>query len=158
MLLSEGAHLWGMDVLKRFGFKRKDSLEVQLAETDAKLAMMNAQLAAQMVKLAGQTDDLAPLAQAEEALKKARQYFNYEDTPEEVGLVQSAMGDMLLKLGRRKSDKAAIMRARDAYRTAITLASMRGDDGAREELRDQIKIAESLLGKRVQTPSLFKVA
>jgi len=145
-------------VLKRFASKKKNTLEEELADTDAKLALMKAQLAAQMVKLAGQTLDLAPLEKAEEAIASARRYYAFENTPVEIGLVQSALGDMLLKLGREKSDKKAISRAREAYRTAITLASMHGDDDRRSELRDKVKIAESLLGQRPAVPSLFKVA
>ena len=111
-----------------------------------------------MVKLAGQTDDLAPLKQAEEALSAARNYYTFETTPREVGMVQTALGDMLLKLGRAQSDKSALSRARDAYRAAITLASMHGDDSQRDSLRAKIKQAESFMGRRPPTPSLFKVA
>lgn len=138
--------------------RRKSKLEAQLAKTDAKLALMNAQMAAELIRLAGQTDDLEPLAQAEEAILSARKYYAYENTPEEIGLVQAALGDMLLKLGRAKSDTDAIMRARTAYRAAITLASMHGDEAARHDLRDKVKIVESLLGHHPKTPSLFKVA
>lgn len=141
-----------------FKRKQKTHLETKLADTDARLALMNAQMAAEMVRLAGQTNDLAPLAQAEEALSSARNYYTFETTPVEVGLVQSALGDMLLKLGRAKSDKTAMARARKAYRTAITLASMHGDDERREDLRGKVKLTESLMGQRPETPSLFRVA
>ena len=137
---------------------RKSKLEAKLAMTDAKLALMQAQLAAEMIRLAGQTQDMEPLAQAEEAILSARKYYAYENTPPEIGLVQVALGDMLLKLGRAKSDKDVIGRARTAYRTAITLASMHGDDEARHDLRNKVKIVDSLLGHQPKTPSLFKVA
>jgi len=143
------------------GFKKKkkpNNLEQQLVETDAKLALLKAQLAAQMVKLAGQTNDLAPLQQAEEAISAARNYYTFETTPVEIGLVQVALGDMLLKLGRAKSDKQAFARARNAYRAGITLASLHGDDKQREELRNKVKLTETLMGNFKKTPSLFRVA
>lgn len=141
-------------------FKRskKDKLETKLANTDARLALMNVQLAAQMVKLAEQTTDLAPLKQAEEALSAARNYYTFENTPVEVGMVQAALGDMLLKLGRAHSDKAAIARAKTAFRAAITLASLHGDETERKALRSKVKTIESLLGQRPKTPSLFHAA
>ena len=145
-------------MLRFFKRHRNDNLDDQLANTDARLALMNAQLAAEMVKLAGQTDDLAPLKQAEEALSSARTYYTFETTPVEICMVQTALGDMLLKLGKNKSDKTAIARARVAFRAAITLASLHGDDTQRADLRDKIKLAESLMGHRQQTPSLFRVA
>jgi len=143
------------------GFKKQKKsrkLARELADTDARLALLKVQLAAQMIKLAGQTEDLAPLSQAEEALSTARNYYTFETTPTEVLLVQVALGDMFLKLGRAKSDKAALERACGAYRAGITLASLHGDDRQREELRAKIKLAESFMGRRPPTPSLFKVA
>jgi len=143
------------------GFKKKKkpkNLEQQLADTDARLALLKVQLAAQMIKLAGQTEDLAPLKQAEEALSAARNHYSFETTPVEIGMVQTALGDMLMKLGRINSDKSALLRACEAYRASMTLASMRGNDSERDALRSKIKIAESLMGRRPPTPSLFKVA
>jgi len=145
-------------VLKFKKKKKLNKLGHQIAETDARLALLKAELAAQMIKLAGQTDDLAPLKQAEEALSSARNYYTFETTPVEIGMVQVALGDMLLKLGRAQSNKPALVRARDAYRAAITLASMHGDDKQRDELRGKIKFVESLMDNRPKTPPLFKVA
>ena len=62
-------------MLRFFRRLKKDKLDAKLANTDARLALMNAQLAAQMVKLAGQSNDIAPLKQAEEALSSARNYY-----------------------------------------------------------------------------------
>ena len=145
-------------MLRFFNTSKKETLESELADTDARLALMKAQLAAQMVKLAGQTDDLAPLLQAEEALSSARNYYTFKNTPVEIGMVQVALGDMLLKLGREKSDNAAIARARTAYRAGITLASLHGDDKQRKALRSKVKMVESLLGQNPKTPPLFRAA
>lgn len=141
-----------------FKKQRVGSLNKKLADTDARIALMKAEMAAHMIKLAGQTNDLTPLAQAEEALSAARRYYNFEQTPVEIGMVQTALGDMLFSLGRKTSDKAALARARDAYRGAITLASLHGDDRQRETLRDKVKITESLLGVSRTTQALFRVA
>ncbi len=135
-----------------------ETLNRELADTDARLALLKAEVAAQMIKLAGQTNDLAPLRQAEESLMAARNYYSFENTPVEIGMVQTALGDMLLHLGRKASDKGAIVRARDAYRAAITLASLHGDDSQREALRKKVKLAESYMGLRKITPPLFRVA
>ena len=145
-------------MLRFFKQTKTEKLETKLADTDARLALMKAQLAAQMVKLAGQTDDLAPLEQAEEALSSARNYYTFETTPVEIGMVQVALGDMLLKLGREKSDKSAIARAKEAYRAAMTLASLHGDDQQRQVLRGKVKTVDSLLGQGPKTPSLFRAA
>ena len=122
-------------MLGRLKRKKAEKLKAKLAETDAKLALVKVQLAAQMIKLAGQTSDLAPLKDAEVALGVAREYYGFENAPVEIGLVQAALGDMLLKLGRKESDKAVIARAKTAYRTAITQASLHGNDSLRNDLR-----------------------
>jgi len=145
-------------VFGMFKSRKPKNLEDELANTDAKLALLNAELAAKMVKLAGQTSDLGPLAQAEEALSATRRYYEYENTPVEICLVQSALGDMFVRLGKAKNERTAFQRAHKAYRTAMTLASMQGNETMRLELRDKLKIADSLMGKNNRTPALFKVA
>ena len=138
--------------------RKTSNLETKLAETDARLALLKVELAAQMVKLAKQTEDLAPLKQAEEALSTARNYYTAESIPVELNMVQVALGDSLLKLGREQSDKDAITRAKTAFRDAITVASLHGDDALRKNLREKVKLAESLLGHRPKTPPLFRAA
>ena len=138
--------------------RNKRRLGQELAETDSRIAVLKIELAAKMIKLAAQTDDLAPLKQAEEALSSARNYYTFETIPLEVGLVHIALGDMLMRLGTEKSNKGAIASALESYRAAITLASVHGDDNQRLILRKKAKKAESLLGRRPPPPSLFKVA
>lgn len=145
-------------MLRLFKKNNAKDLHQELASTDARLALLKAEVAAQMIKLAGQTRNLAPLRQAEESLLSARNYYNFEHTPVEIGMVQMALGDMLFSLGREKSDIDAIARARDAYRAAITLASLHGDERQRQDLRDKVKLAESFLGQSPKTPPLFRVA
>lgn len=138
--------------------RKASNLDAKLAETDARLTLLKVELAAQMVKLAKQTDDLAPLKQAEDALSAARNYYSAESIPVEINLVQVALGDSLLKLGREQSDKDAITRAKTVFRDAITLASLQGNDALREDLREKVKLAENLLGHRPKTPPLFRAA
>ena len=135
-----------------------EALAKELADSDAILALLKAELAAQKIRLAGQTNDLAPLQDAEDAIALARKYYIFENTPVEIGMVHAALGDMFLKLGREKMDIPAITRGRDAYRSAITLASLHGDDQERRALRKKVKLAESYIGGPRKIPSLFRVA
>ena len=64
----------------------------------------------------------------------------------------------MLTLGRQTGDRDALVSARDAYRGAITLASLLSDETLREDLRVNYKLTLTLLGDRPRSPSLFKVA
>ena len=138
--------------------KKADKLRTQMAITDARLALTKAELAAQKIKLAGQTSDIAPLQEANVALKDARDFFGLRHAPIEICLVQMALGDMLLKLGREQSNKTIISQAKMAYRPAITMASLQGDEALRKDLRAKVKLVEKLLGDGPKTPSLFRAA
>lgn len=138
--------------------RKTEHLKTQLAITDARLALMKAELAAQMIKLAGQTFDLGPLKDAEEAMTSAREYYGSSHAPIELCLVQAALGDMLLKLGRKKSNRGAIRRAKTSYRIALTLASLHGEEALRVDLRAKIKLVDGLLNSGPKTPSLFRAA
>lgn len=138
--------------------KKAEKLRAQMAITDARLALTKAELAARMIKLAGQSSDIAPLQEANVALKDARDFFGLGHAPIEICLVQIALGDMLLKLGREQSNKTIISQAKIAYRPAITMASVQGDEALRKELRAKVKLVERLLGDGPKTPSLFRAA
>ena len=138
--------------------KKVEKLEVQIAITDERLALIKAEIAANMIKLAGQTADLAPLEEAEASLTLAREFYGLGNAPIEICLVQVALGDMLLKLGRETSNKSAILRAKMTYRIAITLASLQGDDALRISLRDKVKLVDSILNQGPKTPSMFRAA
>jgi hypothetical protein len=144
-----------LGILKR---KKIEKLEGQLAQVDVRLALTKAELAAQLIKLAGQTSDEVPLVAADDALSVARDLFGFEGAPVEICLVQIALGDMYLKLGREASDKSMLTQAKAAYRTAITMASVQGDDDLRAELRMKVKLINSHLGQGPKTPSLFRAA
>ena len=142
-------------ILKR---KKTEKLKVQIAIADERVALTKAELAANLIKLAGQTEDIAPLKQAEAELTLARDFYGIERTPIEICLVQVALGDILLHLGRAASNESVILRAKRSYRIAITLASIHGDEALRIDLRAKVKLVDSLLDQGPKTPSMFRAA
>lgn len=138
----------------------RDHLDLKrdLKKTNNALALLNRELAGQMVLLASQTGDTAPLIQAVAALRSVEKLYSIENTPRENAEVQQALADTLLTLGRANHDNEALEHAIEAYRGAITLASLLGDDVMRRDLKKNYAIARSLLGDQAKTQSLFKVA
>lgn len=133
-------------------------LEIKKRAVDEQLGQLNWDLAHELTRLAAQSNDPAPLIEAVEALRSAKRYYSFENAPLEHALIQQAIGDCLLTLGRRTGDREALTTARDAYRGAITLASLLSDEALREDLRMNYKLTQTLLGVRPPTPSLFQVA
>ena len=133
-------------------------LQRDLKKTNNALANLNRELAGQMVLLASQTGDTAPLVQAVAALRSAEELYSIESKPRENAEVQQALADTLLTLGRANQDNEALLHAVEAYRGAITIASLIGDEAMRRELKRNYKQAKSLLGDQSKTQALFKVA
>ena len=136
----------------------RDALQLKLDQTNSQLGELNRELAAKMIKLAGQTGDTEPLKQAVQVLRKAKTYYNVDTAPTDSVDVQQALADTLLALGRKNEDREALESAIEAYRSAITLASLVGDEDRRQDLKVNYKLASALLGNHRPTPSLFKVA
>lgn len=136
----------------------KLALKRDLKKTNNALAQLNRELAAQMVLLASQTGDTAPLIQAVSALRSAEKLYSIDSTPRENAEVQQALADTLLTIGRTNHDTEALQHAVEAYRGAITIASLLGDDEMRRDLKKNYSTARALLGNRTKTQSLFKVA
>lgn len=136
----------------------KQNLQTKLEQTTSQLAGLNLELAEQMIALATQTDNTAPLIQAVEALNKAKTYYKIETTPREALIVQCVLADTLLTLGQKNQDKAALESSLEAYRRAITLASLVGDESRRRDMKVNYKLAQTLTGHHKKTISLFKVA
>ncbi len=136
----------------------RDALQSQLDQTNSNLGELNRELAAHMIQLAGQTGDTAPLIDAVQALRKAKTYYKVETAPQESVEIQQAIADTLLALGRKNEDRDALESALEAYRSAITLASLIGDEDRRQDLKINYKLATNFLGQHRPTPSLFKVA
>ncbi len=138
--------------------RNKLDLKRSLKKTNNKLAKLNCELAGQMVLLASQTGDTAPLIQAVTALRSAQELYSIDNTPRENAEVQQALADTLLKLGRANHDTEALSHAVEAYRGAITIASLIGDEAMRKELKKNYGLARALLGDHVTTQSLFSAA
>lgn len=133
-------------------------LKRSLKKTNNQLAKLNRELAGQMVMLASQTGDTAPLIQAVKSLRSAQELYSIDNSPRENAEVQQALGDTLLNLGRANHDTEALSHAVEAYRGAITIASLLGDETMRQELKKNYGLARALLGDRVKTQSLFSAA
>lgn len=147
--------------MARYGTdNRRDlaELKIKLRETDRELGQLNWDLARELVTLAEESQDPAPLIQAVEALRSATRYYSFEYAPREHALIQKAIADTLLKFGQTTGDRDALTTARDAYRGAITLASLLSDEELRDSLRISYKATLDLLGYRPKKPPLFRVA
>lgn len=138
--------------------KNKLDLKRSLKTTNDQLAQLNRELAGQMALLASQTGDTAPLIQAVKSLRSAQELYSIDNSPRENADVQKALGDTLLKLGRANHDTEALSNAVEAYRGAITIASLLGDEPLRQELKKNYGLARALLGDRAKTQSLFSAA
>lgn len=137
---------------------RKIDLKRSLKKTNNQLALLNRELAEQMILLASQTGQSEPLIQAVKAFRSVQELYSVDDSPRESAEVQKALGDTLLKIGQVSGDTLALEHAIQAYRGAITLASLIGDEKMRRVLKKNYGHARSLLGKDEKAHSLFKVA
>ena len=126
----------------------EDTLEEKLGSVSRELAVLNRELASQMVMLASQTGDARPLIGAVEALRKVEGYYSTAGDPRAKLETQEALADTLLALGRSNTDADALQHALLAYRSAITLASLLGDDTARRRLRANYAAAQASSGNR----------
>jgi hypothetical protein len=136
----------------------KISLRRDLRETNAQLAVLSSELALNMMELAAQTGDVAPLIDAVQSLSKANNLYTQADTPKSHGEIQKALGDMLLKLGRKENDVEALEHAALAYRGAITVASMLGEHVLRRAAKKNYNTVISLLGRREKPISVISAA
>ncbi|MEM7729930.1 MAG: hypothetical protein AAF311_11765 [Pseudomonadota bacterium] len=133
-------------------------LQIELKDVDRQLGRLNWEMAGELITLAEQTDDPAVLIEAVEALRSATRYYTFEDAPRDHARIQQAIADTLLSFGQRTGDGEALGSARDAYRGAITLASLLSDEALRDELRVNYQATLTLLGERPKAAPLFRVA
>ena len=137
--------------MSRKDSKSKFSLKREHQQVSRELAVLNRELATKMILLASQTGDTGPLINAVDALKRADQLFSAESTPRETAEVRQALADTLYTLGKAKDDVAALEHSIEAYRGAITLASLLGDNDMRARLKKNYGLARNLLGNRSST-------
>lgn len=127
--------------------RTKNRLKRDYKKTSKDLAILNRELAAQMILLASQTGDVDPLVHAVSALRAADELYSKDASPRENAEVRQALADTLLTLGRAKNDIAALEHAITAYRDAITIASLLGDQKLRKALKRNYGTTRNLLNQ-----------
>lgn len=130
-----------MAIRKKFDLRREHR------DATRQLAGLNRDLAAKMILLASSSGDTAPLIQAVDALQKADEFYSTENTPREVAEIRQALAETLYTLGKTQKDVIALSRSIDAYRSAITLSSLLGDDKMRQGLKSNYAKARELHAK-----------
>ncbi len=128
-----------MPLRKQLDLKREYKIATQ------ELANLNRELASKMILLASQTGDPLPLKQAVKALETANELYSQDNISIEAAQVRKILADTLLTLGRTQNDIDTLQHAITAYRSAITLSSLLGDDDMRLHLRNNYKSAKALL-------------
>lgn len=121
------------------------SLRRDYKSATQRLAVLNRELASQMILLASQTGDTKPLIQAVGALRASDEHYTADATPIENAEIRQSLADTLLTLGRSQDDMEALEHAVTAYRDAITLASMLGNERLRAALKRNYTTARNLI-------------
>ena len=127
--------------------RNKLDLKRDLKSVTHELVGLNRQLASKMILLASQTGETAPLFQAVDALKAVQEIYPTDGAPQENAKIHQSLADALLRLGRANGDMTAIKMSIGVYRSAISLASMLGDEAMRQALKKNYLVARNLVGK-----------
>lgn len=147
-----------MNKLTKSHAKAKANLTSKLKETNNTIVQVKLDLVRQYIALARQEVDASHLNAALDALSA----INTSHSMDSIALahveLQSDVAQAFLFIGRKKNNRLTLEKAKHAFRAAITLASIIGNDPLREELRQNYRMTLSLLGDKPQSPSLFKVA
>ncbi len=134
------------------------NLRRDLRDTNAQLAQLNRELAEKMIDLSASTGDVQPLLDAVQSLATAGELYTQTTTPISHGEIQKALGDTLLKVGKKEGRKDALEHAAIAYRGAITVASMLGDTKLRASAKKNYALTLNLLGHRPKRISAISAA
>ena len=134
------------------------NLRRDLRETNAELAQLNRELAEKMIALSARTGDVTPLLEAVRSLAMASELYTQTTTPISHGEIQKALGDTLLKIGKKESRKDVLEHAAIAYRGAITVASMLSDAKLRAAAKKNYALTLNLLGHRPKPISAISAA
>lgn len=137
--------------------RNKLDLKRDLRNVSHELVGLNRQLASKMIVLASQTGDTEPLFQAVEALKAGQEIYPADGAPRENAKIYQSLADALLRLGRANGDIVAIETSISVYRSAISLASMLGDEKMRKALKHNYLTARNILSKRNPDPNIMGV-
>lgn len=115
-----------------------------LKETSKELAKLNRELANQMIILASQTGDVNALIQSADMLRRARDRFGPENTPQENAEIHLILASTLHQIARANRDIEALDHSITEYRHAITLASVTNNEALRSRVRRDYKRAQQL--------------
>lgn len=126
----------------------------QHIDATKELARLNREMAVKLMQLASQTGDVEPLIEAVQALRSAQEYYSPEDTPVENAKIQKKLGDILFKIGKDELNERALRHAVIAYRGAITLASLLGNNALRVEIRKNYALALEYIGEKPNKPGI----
>jgi len=129
-----------------------------LRETNSQLATLNRELAGRLIYLAAQTEDVQSIVESVQLLSTAISLYTQTTTPPSHGELQKALGDLLLKIGRKEGRKDALEHAAIAYRGAITVASMLGENKLRAAAKKNYATTQSLLGRGKKRISAISAA
>lgn len=133
-------------------------LKRDLKSVTHELVGLNRQLATKMIVLASQTGDVSPLFQAVDALKAAQEIYPADGAPLENAKIHQSLADSLLRLGRANGDMSAVKTSIGVYRSAISLASMLGDETMRKALKKNYMKARNIVNQDTHGPNLAGVA
>jgi len=123
-------------------------------EATVDLARLNREMALKMIVLASETGEKKPLIDAVKSLRKADELYQQDTTPIENAEINKKLGDVLLGVGKNEDDMEALDYAILAYRSAITLASLLGAEGLREDARKNYSLAKSYRGISDPRPTI----
>ncbi len=144
----------GQKKINRFSILRKHKTATM------ELSKLNREIALRMIALANETGEIKPLIDAVKALRASEEFYFQDTVQIDTARVQKKLGDVLLNIGKNEDDMTAIEAAIMAYRGAITISSMLGEQKLRLEARKSYALAMNYAGKgaRAQTVSLMGAA
>ncbi len=145
-------------MVKSVKFRKKAKLSEKLETTGAEITQVKFDLIREFISLARQENEAVHLDDALAVLSAMTQSLSMESTVHDHVILQSEIAATFLRIGRKTNDQKILVKAKHAHRSAITLASISGNDALREELRKNYRFTLSLLGDKPKNVSLFKVA
>ena len=125
----------------------------QLKETSKELAKLNRELATQMIVLASQTGDINALIQSADTLRRTRDQFGPNNTPQENAEIHLILASTLHQIARTNRDMDTLEHAIVEYRHAITLASVTNNEALRKRVRRDYAVAQDLASELSRTGS-----
>ena len=135
---------------------KSDQLRLRRASKNvcADISRLNREMALKLLSLAGQTGEIEPLIEAVKALRSSEEYYSHDNANIELVHIQKKLGDVLLSVGKSESNLTALNASIEAYKGAITIASILGADKLRAELRKSYNLAMNYAGKNKRTKPL----